>query len=122
VARPHDLEERSFRFACSVAVLCGQLSNRGPVVRELGRQLLRAGTSVGANLEEAVAAQSRPDFISKCALAHKEAREVRYWLRLVAACDQETADPVGPLVTEAGQLVAILATIVKTAKANAIDR
>jgi len=73
---------------------------------------------VGANLEEAVAAQSRPDFISKCSLALKEAREVRYWLRLIAACDQAAITPIGPLASEAGQLVAILAAVVRTAKAN----
>jgi four helix bundle protein len=120
VVRPRNLEERSFRFACTVAELCGQLVGRGPTVRELSRQLLRSGTSVGANLEEAVAAQSRADFISKCSLALKEAREVRYWLKLVAAAAQGTAAPIGPAVAEAGQLVAILAAIVRTAKANAL--
>ncbi|MGC2692532.1 MAG: four helix bundle protein, partial [Desulfobaccales bacterium] len=49
----------------------------------MGRQLLRSGTSIGANIEEAQAGQSRADFISKCAIALKETRETRYWLRLL---------------------------------------
>jgi four helix bundle protein len=85
------------------------------VGRTIARQLLRSGTSVGANLEEASAAQSKPDFLSKCSIAAKEARETRYWLRLLTASNHISQDQLAPLVAEAGEIVAILTTIVKNA-------
>jgi four helix bundle protein len=80
--------------------------------------LLKSGTSVGANLEEASAAQSKPDFISKCTIAAKEARETRYWLRLLTGCRNVKPDLISPLVIEAGEIVAILTTIVKNAESS----
>ena len=57
----HELCERAFRFACDVAGLCGRLQERGPIVRRLSMKLLDAGTSIGANMEEGRAGQSKPD-------------------------------------------------------------
>jgi four helix bundle protein len=76
---------------------------------------MRASTSVGANLEEADGAQSKPDFISKCTIALKEAREAHYWLKLLKATGKidETNDS---LVHEADRIVAVLTTIVKKSK------
>lgn len=91
------------------------LYRKGGAARVLARQMLRSGTSVGANLEEATAAQSKPDFISKCSIAAKEARETRYWLRLLSATASVRAPRIAPLVIEAGEIVAILTTIVKNA-------
>jgi four helix bundle protein len=106
-----DLRERAFRFACDVITLHDSLGRAG--ARDLTRQLLRAGTSIGANLEEADAAQSRPDFISKCTIALKEARESHYWLRLLRATRKI---PNGEqLLSDANELVAILTTIVRKA-------
>jgi four helix bundle protein len=76
------------------------------------RQLVRAGTSIGANLEEADAAQSKPDFISKCTISLKEARESHYWLRILKATGKAEADR---LLSEANELIAILTTIVRKA-------
>jgi len=106
-----DIEDRSFRFACAVVKLCERLFERGSGPRRLGYQLLDAGTSVGANLEEAVAGQSRRDFIAKVGLALKEARETRFWLRLVAACYDDLRPAVGPLANEATELILILSAI-----------
>jgi len=81
----------------------------------LAAQLVDSGTSIGANLEEADAAQSRADFISKCSIALKEARESHYWLRLMRATrkiDNET------LLAEWNELVAILTTIVRKTRAK----
>lgn len=78
-------------------------------------QLLRSGTSVGANLEEAKAAQSRPDFISKTRISLKEARETHYWLRLLERSDLVESNRIHPLVEEANEIVAILTSIVKKA-------
>ena len=110
-----NIQERSFEFACRIVRLTEHLARRSFVARTLARQLLKSGTSVGANLEEANAAQSKPDFISKCSIAAKEARETRYWLRLLTASRSISSKRLEPLVNEANEIVAILTTIVKNA-------
>ena len=72
---PYDIQERTFAFAVQVVNFCRELSDAHPVSRRLSWQLLDAATSTGANMEEAGAGQSKPDFISKTAIARKEARE-----------------------------------------------
>ena len=79
-------------------------------------QLLKSSTSIGANLEEAIAAQSKADFIHKCSIAVKEAREARYWLRLIAHTSGSHDARLGKLAEESGELVAILSTIVKNTR------
>jgi four helix bundle protein len=78
-----DIRERSFNFAVEIVRVCRYLEKTTDVSRTLLSQLLAAGTSVGANLEEAGAGQSRRDFIHKNAIALKEARESCHWLRLI---------------------------------------
>src|SRR3982750_2213324 len=73
--------ELSFDFSLSIIELYKQLIDNKEFV--LSKQLLRCATSIGANVEEATAAQSRKDFISKMSIASKEARETRYWLKLL---------------------------------------
>jgi four helix bundle protein len=109
------IQDRSFKFACRIVRLTEDLHQRSFAARVISRQLLNAGTSVGANLEEASAAQSKPDFICKCSIAAKEARESRYWLRLLIACHLVDTRMLSSLVTEAGEIVAIITTIVKNA-------
>ena len=96
--------------------LCRKLAQREPVVRRLSFQLLDAGTSLGANLEEGVGGQTKPDFISKYSIALKEARETRYWLRLTAFADPGMKLEIAPLVQEASEFVAMLTTCIKTAR------
>jgi len=116
---PHrDIEHRTFRFSLEIARLCVSLMARGPVTRRLSYQLLDAATSVGANTEEAVGAQSHADFIAKCAVVRKESRESRFWLRLLAALDPLLANQIGPHATEAGELVAIFNAMIKTARSK----
>ena len=79
-----DIKERTFEFALRIIKLCQHLDKKPGVPRTLSYQLLKAGTSVGANVEEAQAGQSRPDFISKNSIALKEARECHYWLRCLS--------------------------------------
>lgn len=82
---------------------------------EVGRQAVRSATSIGANVEEADAAESKRDFIHKISIAHKEAREPRYWLRIVrdAMFDDEE---VRALHQESDELVRILYTIVENSR------
>ena len=79
------IEEKSFQFAISIVKLYKELKNQSEFV--LSKQLLRSGTSIGANVSEALAAQSSKDFINKMSIASKEARETRYWLRLLQQSD-----------------------------------
>ncbi len=116
--KPQNIQERSFEFALRIVSLHEYLCSKRGAARIIARQLLKSGTSVGANLEEASAAQSKPDFISKCSIASKEARETRYWLRLLTACKSVKSERIAPLVTEAGEIVAIVTTIVKNAERN----
>lgn len=83
----------------------------------MASQLIRSATSIGANVEEAQAAQSKRDFVSKMSIAAKEARETRYWLRLL----HETAiteKEVGHLLKEVEEIINILTKIVKTSNGN----
>ena len=114
---PYDIYERSFLFACAIVRFHRELAGRNETLRVLGGQLLRAGTGVGSNLEEAKAASSRRDFVAKSAISLRECRESAYWLRVIAACGLASPDVVAPLQQEANELVAILTTIVKRSRA-----
>ena len=82
----------------------------------LSKQLLRAGTSVGANVQEAVVGQSRRDFIAKMSIARKEAHECCYWIRLIRDAGLAPPIEVQALLTESEALARILDSIVKSAK------
>ena len=84
----------------------------------LSKQLLRAGTSIGANVEEASAAQSRKDFAAKMAISSKEARETHYWLRLIRDSQLCINIDVVSLIQQCEELIRILTAIVKTAQKN----
>ena len=114
-----DIRERAFAFAVRVIKLCQYLEKNSNVGKTLITQLLKAGTSVGANLEEAQAGQSKPDFISKNAIALKEARESKYWLRLISATnnfDEKISDGIIELTEEASEISKIVASIIVSAK------
>jgi four helix bundle protein len=113
---PQEIGERAFAFAVRVVKLCQSLEGRKGTPRTLANQLLRSGTSVGANLEESKGGQSRADYLSKVSIALKEARETRYWLRLLVATDIIPESQLAPLLDESNQIVAILTTIVKKLK------
>lgn len=84
--------------------------------RALSKQMLRAATSIGANVEEAQAGQSKADFISKYNIALKEARETNYWLRLLAASDIMSKTQLDPLINESNQIARIIAQIIINAR------
>ena len=113
-----DLPERTFHFAVRVVKLCQVLDRQTSTAKTLSRQLLRSGTSLSANLAEGVSAQSKPDFISKHSIALKEARETHYWLRLFVATDLVPEPQLAPLIQEANELVAILTTLLRTARSS----
>ncbi len=109
------IDERTFEFALLIVETYKYLVARNEYV--LSKQLLRSGTSIGANVQEAQAAQTRKDFISKMAVASKEARETDYWLRLLLKTsylsDFERREY---LCSEIVAIINIITRIVKTAK------
>jgi len=115
VKPPYEIKERTFEFGLMVVQLVNRLPN-SLAGRELGRQLIQAGTSVGANVEEADAAESDRDFVHKVSIARKEARESRYWLRLLKESGVYQSEGTDYLVQEATELIKILSTIIKNKK------
>lgn len=111
-----DLGERSFNFALRIVKVCQTLDDAPGAGRTLGKQLLRSGTSIGANLEEGFGSQSEADYLTKCSIACKEARETLYWLKLLAASELLPAPRLSDITQECNELVAILTTIVKRLK------
>jgi four helix bundle protein len=107
-----DLEERLFAFSLRIIRLFQKLTKHSELGRVLGKQLLRSGTSIGANYQEGQAGQSRSDFVCKTSIALKEARETHYWLRLVIAADILPAALFTDLLDESEQIKKILGAIV----------
>ncbi len=107
------IKEKSFNFALMIIDLYKYLNSKNEFI--LSKQLLRAGTSIGANIEEAQASQSKKDFLSKMSIASKEARETLYWIKLLIKAnfldDYQYTDK---LVEEINSIINILTKIVKT--------
>lgn len=106
------VKKKSYDFALRIIALSQYLRNENHF--EMSRQLIKAGTSIGANVEEALAGQSKRDFVAKMAIASKEARETNYWLRLVRDAKIVDAKKCKSLIGESEELVKILTSIVKT--------
>ena len=79
--KPFDIKERTFQFGTDIIKLSYSLEQRYGTIRILANQLLRAGTSIGANIEEAYGSHTDPDFLNKFSIALKESRETSYWIR-----------------------------------------
>lgn len=109
------IQQRTFQFSLQIIGLYRSLVEEKEFI--LSKQLLRSGTSIGANVEEATAAQSKKDFISKMAIASKEARETKYWLRLLYESKSTSRDLL-PFLHEIDHIINILTKIVKTSQEN----
>jgi len=107
--------EKSFAFALLTIELYKQMTEQKEFV--LSKQLLRSGTSIGANVEEATAAFSKKDFAAKMSIASKEARETRYWLRLIDK-SQIVKINVDIYLKNIEDIINILTAIVKTSQSN----
>lgn len=110
------IQQKSYDFALQIIALYRKLCKANEYV--LSKQLLRSGTSIGANVEEAQAGQSRADFVSKLSIASKEARETCYWLRLLRDSNTIAKCEADSLLTEAESIVNILTAIVKSTNQN----
>ncbi len=105
------IRDKSFRFSLKVIELYKELIEQNEYI--ISKQVLRSATSIGANVEEATAAQSRKDFIYKMSISSKEARETKYWLRLLNESKLAQVD-VSYHLDEVEQIIKILTSIVKT--------
>lgn len=114
--KPRDIKDRTFSFAVKIVRLCQRLEKQSDIYRTLGQQLLRSGTSVGANVEEAQAGQSRADFISKYAISLKEARETIYWLRLFQEIVSGKDIKIERLIQEGEEISKIIGSIIINTK------
>jgi four helix bundle protein len=120
-SRKYDIRDRALEFAARVAVMISQLS-KNPITIEYGKQLIRSSASIGANLEEADGTLTKKDFINKMAIGRREARESRYWLRLIKSvlfdtnphCQTEIIN----LEREAEEIMLILSSIINKTKAK----
>jgi four helix bundle protein len=110
------VRSQSFAFSLEVIRLYKQLGSYREYV--VAKQLLRSGTSIGANIEEAAAAESRRDFLHKMNIALKEARETHYWLRLLNESDLTPDLDVTAQLNQANDLIRLLTAIVKTTRKN----
>jgi len=111
-----DIRERSFEFACGVVRFCLNL-NAKRELRSISDQLLRAGTGVASNAEEAKSAYSRRIFALKNSYALSEARESQLWLRMIVRCElSDDPDEGKRLLQECGELVGILTATVRTTR------
>jgi len=110
-----ELRERTKRFALRIIKLAASLP-AGRIGDVFGKQVLKSGTSVGANYREALRASSKRQFVTTLEIALREADETLYWLELLA--DSETVKPklLHPLIDETNQLIAILTATIRTAK------
>lgn len=109
------IKNKSFEFSLQVIDLYKVLQKSNEFV--LSKQLLRSGTSIGANVNEALAGESRADFIHKMAIASKEARETLYWLELLEKSQIVSFD-YKKYIDECIEIIKILTSIIKTTKTN----
>lgn len=109
------IRNKSYIFSLKIIKIYQELTQEK---REfiLSKQLIRSGTSIGANVEEAIGAQSKNDFISKLSISYKEARETLYWLQILTDSNFLTNKQSSSLIVDCEELLKILGSIIKTSK------
>jgi four helix bundle protein len=119
--RPNPVLDKSYAFALKII----EVGRRLQVEKKefvLSRQVIRSGTSIGANIEEATASLSRKDFAARMGVASKEARETRYWLRLLGDSGYMDRAVADPLIVDCGELIKMLTAIVKSAQSAVLPK
>jgi four helix bundle protein len=110
--------DRAFHFAVRILKVCEKLFDGGPIARFLASQLMRCGTSIGANAEEAQEGQTKADYIAKMSISSKEARETSWWLRLATAVGVVKKEHVAWEASEANQLRMMIRSAIRTARSS----
>jgi four helix bundle protein len=115
-----EIEGRAMDYAVRAVKFFRHLkSKRDDIGSVIGRQYLRSATSIGANLVEARCAESKRDFVHKCGVAQKEARESLYWLQLTARIELVAPARLQPLIQETEEILSIVTRIIRNTKQNA---
>ena len=114
--KPNIIKDKTYQFAIEIVHLYKEMMKQNEFV--ISKQIVRSGTSIGANVEEAIAAQSRKDFISKMSISSKEARETNYWLRLLRDTKVVKNLDIKDLLKESEEIIRIITSIVKTSQNN----
>ncbi|MDR0830259.1 MAG: four helix bundle protein [Prevotellaceae bacterium] len=110
------VKDKSFAFALRIIKMYKFLVEHKEYV--LSKQVLRSGTSIGANIEEANSAQSKKDFIAKISISLKEAKETHYWLRLLHGSNYINELMFNSILTDCEEIIALLTTIIKSSRKN----
>ncbi|MFZ1793550.1 MAG: four helix bundle protein [Anaerolineae bacterium] len=111
------IQNKSYAFAIRIIRLYQHLTDKKKEF-VLSKQILRCGTSIGANVEEAIGGQSRADFVAKMTIAYKEARETSYWLRLLKDTDYLTQTEFESIFADSEELLKIITSIQKSTKVS----
>jgi len=109
------VKEKSFRFAVRIVRLCKFLTEEKKEY-VISRQILRSGTSIGANVKEALQAESKADFIHKLSISLKEASETEYWLQLLKETEYIDQMAYDSLMSDCVELLKLLTSIIKSSK------
>ena len=115
--KENPVRDKSYQFALRIVKLYRYLTEQKKEF-VLAKQLLRSGTSIGANIEEGLGGQSRKDFNAKLAVAYKEARETEYWIRLLRDSGYLTVAESESILQDAEELLKLLGSIQRTLKSN----
>ena len=113
--KPYNLEERTLKFGKNIVWLCKALPFN-TVNKRLGDQIIRSGTSIGANYREANETDTKRDFKNRIRISKKEAKETIYWLELIIEANANLKEKITPLLEESKELMKILGSIYEKAK------
>ena len=111
------IQTKTYEFAVSIIKVCHKISKEKKEFI-LTKQLLKSGTSIGANVEEAIGGQTKKDFYAKLYISYKEARETNYWLRLMKDTDLVDGDLAIKLLNDIDEILKILGSILNSMKKN----
>ncbi len=111
------VQNKSFQFSVRIIKLYRFLIKKEKEYN-LPKQILRCGTSIGANIEEAIGGQSKKDFIAKMSISYKEARETYYWLKLFRETQYISENQANSLMKDCEEILKLLTSILKTSKKN----
>lgn len=110
------IQNKSFEFALKIIETYKHLNRNNEYI--MSKQLLRSGTSIGANVHEGIQSQSKKDFVAKLSIALKEASETEYWLRLLHKSNYLSDEKAQPLLNEIKSIIKVLTSILKTSRNN----
>lgn len=110
-----DIDTRTLKFGVSIVSFINLLPRTTAGIA-IANQIIRSGTSIGANIQEALGGHTKAEFIHKTNIAKSEARETKYWLTLILDSKLATSKDIQPLLKEVDELIAILTTIVKNSQ------